>query len=133
MTHRPPLMQLDVPRQDRGDPRHVDAHQVESEADGDEGDGDGEDEELPIAAVYSADELLRERDFARFGPDELRRARVAGRADRDGIAAPPIAAEPGRRTTAASSTSGGRCTRRCAPAGIRSSAPGVRRRRCRAG
>ena len=74
VTHRPPLMQLDVPAQDRGDPRHVDAHRAEAE-DG-EGDGDGEDEELPIAAVYSADELLRERDFARFGPDELRRARA---------------------------------------------------------
>ncbi len=74
VTHRPPLMQLDVPAQDRGDPRHVDAHRAEAD-DGD-GDGDGEDEELPIAAVYSADELLRERDFARFGPDELRRARA---------------------------------------------------------
>jgi hypothetical protein len=74
VTHRPPLMQLDVPSQDRGDPRHVDAHRIE--ADDGEGDGDGEDEELPIAAVYSADELLRERDFARFGPDELRRARA---------------------------------------------------------
>jgi uncharacterized protein with von Willebrand factor type A (vWA) domain len=74
VTHRPPLMQLDVPVQDRGDPGHVDAHRVEAD-DGD-GDGDGEDEELPIAAVYSADELLRERDFARFGPDELRRARA---------------------------------------------------------
>ena len=76
VTHRPPLMQLDVPAQDHRDPRHVDAHQVENEADDGEGDGDGEDEELPIAAVYSADELLRERDFARFGPDELRRARA---------------------------------------------------------
>jgi uncharacterized protein len=76
VTHRPPLMQLDVPTQDRGDPRHVDAHQVESEVDDGESDGGGEDEELPIAAVYSADELLRERDFARFGPDELRRART---------------------------------------------------------
>ena len=74
VTHRPPLMQLDVPAQDRGEPRHVDAHHVD-DGDGD-GDGDGDDEELPIAAVYSADELLRERDFARFGPDELRRARA---------------------------------------------------------
>jgi uncharacterized protein with von Willebrand factor type A (vWA) domain len=84
VTHRPPLMQLDVPAQDRGDPRHVDAHRVEA-GDGD-GDGDGEDEELPIAAVYSADELLRERDFARFGPDELRRARAL--VERIAIASP---------------------------------------------
>jgi uncharacterized protein len=76
LTHRPPIMQLDVPSQDRSDPRHVDAHQAESAAGDGEGDGEGEQEERPIAAVYSADELLRERDFARFGPDELRRARA---------------------------------------------------------
>jgi uncharacterized protein with von Willebrand factor type A (vWA) domain len=75
LTHRPPIMQLDVPSQDRSDPRRIDAHQAESEAGEGEGDPAGEDEELPIAAVYSSDELLRERDFARFGPDELRRAR----------------------------------------------------------
>ena len=76
LTHRPPIMQLDVPAEDRSDPRRVDAHQAESEAGDGDGDAEGDEEELPIAAVYSADELLRERDFARFGPDELRRARA---------------------------------------------------------
>jgi uncharacterized protein len=76
LTHRPPLMQLDVPSQDRSDPRRVDAHQAESEAGDGESDAGGEEEDRPMAAVYSSDELLRERDFARFGPDELRRARA---------------------------------------------------------
>jgi uncharacterized protein with von Willebrand factor type A (vWA) domain len=74
LTHRPPIMQLDLPSRPDAAPRRVDAHQVEG--DSQDGEGDGEDEELPAAAVYSADELLRERDFARFGPDELRRARA---------------------------------------------------------
>jgi uncharacterized protein len=74
LTHRPPMMQLDMPLQERAEPRHVDAHQVEGGSD--ERDGEGDEQELPSAAVYSADELLRERDFARFGPDELRRARA---------------------------------------------------------
>jgi uncharacterized protein len=76
LTHRPPLMQLDVPSQDRSNPRRVDAHQAESEAGDGESDAGGEEEDRPMAAVYSSDELLRERDFARFGPDELRRARA---------------------------------------------------------
>jgi uncharacterized protein with von Willebrand factor type A (vWA) domain len=76
LTHRPPLMQLDLPAQQGGDPRNVDAHQVERERDDGDADGDGDEDELPVAAVFSADELLRERDFARFGPDELRRARA---------------------------------------------------------
>jgi uncharacterized protein with von Willebrand factor type A (vWA) domain len=76
LTHRPPIMQLDVPAEDRSDPRRVDAHQAQSEASDGDGDAEGDEEEMPIAAVYSADELLRERDFARFGPDELRRARA---------------------------------------------------------
>src|SRR4051812_1689002 len=37
--------------------------------------GDQENEET-AAAVWSADEQLRDRDFARYGPDELRRARA---------------------------------------------------------
>jgi uncharacterized protein with von Willebrand factor type A (vWA) domain len=76
VTHRPPLMQLDVPSQDRSDPRHVDAHQVESQVGEGESEGEDDEDQMPMAAVYSADELLRERDFARFGPDELRRARA---------------------------------------------------------
>ncbi len=75
LTHRPPLMQLDLPAQQGADPRRLDAHQAESESQDGDGEDDGEDE-LPVAAVYSADELLRERDFARFSPDELRRARA---------------------------------------------------------
>ena len=50
--------------------------------------------ELPIAAVYSADELLRERDFARFGPDELRRARALVERIATRVAPPPVAAQP---------------------------------------
>jgi hypothetical protein len=73
LTHRPPLMQLDVPNQERAEPSRVDADQVEGDAGSDDGE---QDEEPPAAAVYSADELLRERDFARFGPEELRRARA---------------------------------------------------------
>jgi uncharacterized protein with von Willebrand factor type A (vWA) domain len=76
LTHRPPLMQLDLPAQQGADPRRVDAHQVDSESEDGDADADGDEQELPIAAVYSADELLRERDFARFSPDELRRARA---------------------------------------------------------
>ncbi|MEO9177027.1 MAG: VWA domain-containing protein [Gaiellales bacterium] len=66
LTHRPPIMQADA------EPRRADAQQAGAASHGRGGD----DEQLPLAAVYSADELLRERDFARFGPDELRRARA---------------------------------------------------------
>jgi uncharacterized protein len=72
LTHRPPIMQLDLPSRQDVPPRRVDAHRVEG--DSQDGDGDGGEQELPAAVVYSADELLRERDFARFGADELRRA-----------------------------------------------------------
>ena len=37
--------------------------------------GDDEKDEM-AAAVWSADEQLRDRDFARYGPEELRRARA---------------------------------------------------------
>ena len=42
------------------------------------------------AAVWSADEQLRDRDFARYGPDELRRARAL---------VARIARQPGQKET----------------------------------
>src|SRR4051794_13439066 len=38
--------------------------------------GDDEDKEETAQAIWSADEQLRDRDFARYGPDEIRRARA---------------------------------------------------------
>ena len=130
LTHRPPLMQLDVPSQDRSDPRRVDAHQAASEAGDGESDAEGEEEQRPIAAVYSSDELLRERDFARFGPDELRRARA--------LVERIATASPRRRSLRSRPAHDGRTIdlrrtlhQAMRTGGIRSSGRGAPTRRCR--
>jgi uncharacterized protein with von Willebrand factor type A (vWA) domain len=86
LEHRPPIMQLDEGTDERGEPRRVDARHVAHDTGGAERGDEVEHDAPPAAAVYSADELLRTRDFARFGPDELRRARAL--VDRIAIASP---------------------------------------------
>ena len=83
-----------------------------------------------------SDELLRERDFARY-----RAATSCCACARPSSSASPRALADagrslrsrGRRTTAARSTCAARCARRCARRATRSSAPGARPSACRAG
>ena len=106
VTHRPPLMQLDVARAgSTGIRRHVDAHQAR-ERDGRRRGRRGRRRR----GAADRGRLLGRRAAARARLRALRARRAAsrpraGRADRDGVAAPPLAAQPGRRTTVASSTS----------------------------
>ena len=77
---RPVEIQAELPEEaDRDDSEQA----IEAEAigrdvrDGDDPDEQGDQEkEETAAAVWSADEQLRDRDFARYGPEELRRARA---------------------------------------------------------
>ena len=69
-----------------GTPETPRLHGLETARAGDGAPGGDEQAAPAAAAVYSADELLRTRDFARFGPDELRRARAL--VDRIAIASP---------------------------------------------
>ena len=77
---RPVELSAELPEETAKDD---DSQSAEAEAmgremrDGQDADQTGdEDKEETAAAVWSADEQLRDRDFARYGPDELRRARA---------------------------------------------------------
>jgi uncharacterized protein len=78
---RPVELQAELPEEaDKDDSdQNAEAEAVGREVrdgqDPDEQQGDQEKEET-AAAVWSADEQLRDRDFARYGPEELRRARA---------------------------------------------------------
>ena len=78
---RPLELQAELPEEaDKDDSdQNAEAEAVGREVrdgqDPDEQQGDQEKEET-AAAVWSADEQLRDRDFARYGPEELRRARA---------------------------------------------------------
>ncbi|HEY3613104.1 MAG TPA: VWA domain-containing protein [Gaiellales bacterium] len=85
LEHRPPLMQLEGGAGEHEAPR-IDGPQASRHADDGRRGAPGEGDAAPQAAVYSAEELLRTRDFARFGPDELRRARAL--VDRIAIVSP---------------------------------------------
>jgi hypothetical protein len=81
LQQRPIDLGVDMPEENRKDdtPEAVEAHALgrevrDGEDDPDEGSSD--DQEEAAAAVWSADEQLRDRDFARYGPEELRRARA---------------------------------------------------------
>ncbi len=79
LGQRPIDLGLALPNQD-DQPKSTEAHQAvkpsDESDDEDEGDDDGEDADDTAAAVWSADELLRDRDFARYSPEEMRRARA---------------------------------------------------------
>ena len=97
LQQRPIDLGVDLPEESQNDdsPEAVEAHALgrevrDGEDDPDEGASD--DKEEAAAAVWSADEQLRDRDFARYGPDELRRARAHRGARRARCAAPPLAA-----------------------------------------
>ena len=77
---RPIELSAELPEDSQKDD---DAQSAEAEAmgremrDGQDAEQTGDEEkEETAAAVWSADEQLRDRDFARYGPDELRRARA---------------------------------------------------------
>jgi uncharacterized protein with von Willebrand factor type A (vWA) domain len=74
---RPPQLGVSLPTPPEEDPQAVDAHTVDRFSGGseDDGDGEGDGEDLPAAAVWSAEERLREQDFAAYSRDELLRAR----------------------------------------------------------
>jgi uncharacterized protein len=80
LQQRPVEINAELPEEAEGDDQEqaVDAEAIGRDIrDGQDSDeqGDQENEET-AAAVWSADEQLRDRDFARYGPDELRRARA---------------------------------------------------------
>jgi uncharacterized protein with von Willebrand factor type A (vWA) domain len=75
LLQRPIRLGVDLPSARDAGPRAVEAHTVEREADAGSEDGAEADDEPPAAAVWSSDELLRERDFAAMTADELVRAR----------------------------------------------------------
>jgi uncharacterized protein with von Willebrand factor type A (vWA) domain len=82
LQQRPIELSAELPEESQTDddtPDVAEAQAVGREVrdgeDPDEQAGDEEKEET-AAAVWSADEQLRDRDFARYGPDELRRARA---------------------------------------------------------
>ena len=80
LQQRPIELGVELPEEGQKDemPQSVEAHALGREVrDGEDPDQGGEDEkEETAAAVWSADEQLRDRDFARYGPEELRRARA---------------------------------------------------------
>jgi len=81
LQQRPIDLGVDMPEDNQKDdsPESVEAHAMGREMrDGTDSDeqGDDDDKEETAAAVWSADEQLRDRDFARYGPEELRRARA---------------------------------------------------------
>ena len=80
LQQRPIELGVELPEENHKDdsPEAVEAHAMGREMrDGeDPGEEGSDDKEEAAAAVWSADELLRDRDFARYGPDELRRARA---------------------------------------------------------
>ena len=79
LGQRPIDLGLALPNQD-DQPKSTEAHQAvkpgDESDDEQEGDDDGDDADDTAAAVWSADELLRDRDFARYSPEEMRRARA---------------------------------------------------------
>ena len=79
LGQRPIDLGLALPNQE-DQPKSTEAHQAvkpsDESDDEDEGDDDGEDADDTAAAVWSADELLRDRDFARYSTEEMRRARA---------------------------------------------------------
>ena len=80
LQQRPVEINAELPEEGEQDDQEqaVDAEAIGRDIrDGQDPDeqGDQENDET-AAAVWSADEQLRDRDFARYGPDELRRARA---------------------------------------------------------
>ena len=81
LQQRPIDLGVDMPEDNQKDdsPEAVEAHAMGPEVrDGQDDDesGDDDEKEETASAVWSADEQLRDRDFARYGPDEIRRARA---------------------------------------------------------
>ena len=80
LQQRPIELGVDLPEENQKDesPEAVEAHAMGREVrDGEDPEETGsDDKEEAAAAVWSADDMLRDRDFARYGPDELRRARA---------------------------------------------------------
>ena len=80
LQQRPIELGVEMPDESQQDdtPESVEAHALGREVrDGEDPEQQGDDEkEEKAAAVWSADEQLRDRDFARYGPEELRRARA---------------------------------------------------------
>ena len=97
LQQRPIELGVELPEENQKDesPEAVDAHALGREVrDGEDPEQEsGDDKEEAAAAVWSADDLLRDRDFARYGPDELRRARCARGARGPRRAAAPFAAK----------------------------------------
>jgi uncharacterized protein with von Willebrand factor type A (vWA) domain len=80
LERRPVELDIELPEETQDDD---DSQSAEAEAmgremrDGADSEQTGDDEKDEMAAaVWSADEQLRDRDFARYGPEELRRARA---------------------------------------------------------
>jgi uncharacterized protein with von Willebrand factor type A (vWA) domain len=80
LERRPVELDVELPEDTQKDDE---AQSAEAEAmgremrDGADPEQSGDDEKDEMAAaVWSADEQLRDRDFARYGPEELRRARA---------------------------------------------------------
>jgi len=80
LERRPVEIDVELPEETQSDD---DSQSAEAEAmgremrDGADPEQTGDDEKDEMAAaVWSADEQLRDRDFARYGPEELRRARA---------------------------------------------------------
>jgi uncharacterized protein with von Willebrand factor type A (vWA) domain len=81
LQQRPVELSAEMPEENQKDdsPDAVEAQAMGREVrDGqdDAEEGDEDDREETAQAIWSADEQLRDRDFARYGPDELRRARA---------------------------------------------------------
>jgi uncharacterized protein with von Willebrand factor type A (vWA) domain len=80
LQQRPIELGVELPEESQKDemPQSVEAHALGREVrDGEDPEQGGDEEkEETAAAVWSADEQLRDRDFARYGPEELRRARA---------------------------------------------------------
>ena len=77
LGQRPIDLGISLPQPD-DTPKASEAHQAvkpNDESDDEADDGNDESEDT-AAAVWSADELLRDRDFARYSPEEMRRARA---------------------------------------------------------
>jgi uncharacterized protein with von Willebrand factor type A (vWA) domain len=76
LEQRTMRLKVEIPREQAPRSKVVEAHTVErSSAEGND-EGDDAEDDKPAAALWSADERLREQDFATLRPDELRRLRV---------------------------------------------------------
>jgi uncharacterized protein with von Willebrand factor type A (vWA) domain len=75
LQQRPIDLGISLPQTSGEQPRALAAHTLERLSEDGSSEGEG-DEDRPAAALWSADERLRNRDFATLSPDELQRLRV---------------------------------------------------------